>query len=158
MVFPRTATRLLRPAVPVVVVVLLALLGGACSGAGAGGDGDGDARMSKRDYIERFNVAQREGAVVFTQFDQASRSAPQARRLLVRVDAFIDAVDQLTPPRTWQDEHDETIAALRQMRAAMAAVSVDRARTSAQVAQQAQRFSDAQQRFQAAVDAINRTR
>ncbi len=139
----------------VIVAAGIVVLAAGCSSDSGGGDG----RLSKRAYIEQADALQSQAAAVFRTLDGKLPATPaKAKPRLTALDELIAGYEQLEPPRAWQDEHDEILLAVRDMRASLALVSKLSARNAKAIRFQAGRYQDAQRRYEAAIDSINATR
>lgn len=143
--------------VPVVLVLLVAI--GASWMLSACGSTADDARsLTKRQYIERFNELQRSSASIFDDLETATRDPKAAATLLATFDELIASVDELRPPREWEDEHGDMLEALRTMREAIAVLSRASAAKPGAITAQVDRFTNAQRQFEGAVKRVNATR
>jgi len=149
------AARGFRPLLFVLLVICGVLLG-ACGGD-ADGNG-GDRALTKREYIERFNVLQQDAATIFDGIDDATRDAASAKSHLADLDELIAGVNALRPPKVWQDEHRTMLSSLRVMRQSIDVLSRAPASQPGAINAQVQRFADAQRDFRDAVRDVNATR
>lgn len=143
------------------VALLLVVLTAVAVAAACGGDladGDGARRLSKREYIDRFNVLQRNAGTIFTGLDTALRTQDTAKSRLDALDSMIDSIAELRPPRTWQDEHDTLLRSLRTMRESLGIIARASSRKQGAIAAQVRRYTQAQRDFEKAVRQVNATR
>jgi len=132
-------------------VLVAALVGAGCGG--------GPRTLSKREYIDRSNALQSDAAAIFEGIDGPVATTPEeAARYLKAFDELAAGFRRLRPPRDWKDEHATMIAAVEDMREAMAIVSKASARNTTVITRQLERSTAAQRRFEQAVRSINASR
>jgi hypothetical protein len=151
----RSAPHRLAPLAAVLLCVAVA----AAVLAGCASSDPSDQRLSKRAYIEQAGALQEDAAEVFRTLDgKLPATKAQAAPRLAALDALVEGYGTLHPPRSWQDEHDQIVTALRDMRSALKIVSTLSARRRQAIATQVGRYQDAQARYDAAIRSINASR
>ena len=149
--------RIRRTATVAAMMVVSALLAGACASERA--DDDGPRQLSKREYIATANQLQGDATAVFATLRGRLAATPeQAKVHVTAFDELIAGYEGLVPPTTWRDEHARLLEALRTMRHSMVMISRASPRNRELVVRQVERYRGSQQAFEDAVRDINASR
>lgn len=120
--------------------------------------GCGDGRLSKNEYITQSNKIQENASATMNKLGSAGTKQAEAKRLVKEFDKAIDQTEALKPPTEWQKHHDAIVKSMKSLRDALKIMSQAKMGDVKTATAQYATVTEAQQRYQQAITAINADR